>query len=208
MSKRKRGRTTPYTSEELRNLWAVKRSETDRGRVLATAAVIDNSLEVLLRQKFKQDSGVSDKFLNELISHGKSPPLGTFAVKSAMARACGLIDEQTLKALDILRDIRNDAAHMEEAFKLDDERLNGIASTFNEHEAGYFKLWQKRLRTHSRKWRFYLIADMLLMRITAVQKALEGGVKPAEALQFVRVHYMGLRWEDDQFKLPSRRQSG
>lgn len=92
-------------------------SESDRGCVLVGAAHLDRDLEKLLRAMF-QHMGKSNKKDIDYLLIGPLAPLRSFSVRIRMAHALGLITSEARKALEAVREIRNDFAHNEEAEQL------------------------------------------------------------------------------------------
>lgn len=80
-------------------------SETDRGAALVGACIIDDVLEHLIRAFLRP--GNSTKKLFE----GMNAPLSNFSSRIAMAHSLGLIANIEHKALEAIRQIRNDFAH-------------------------------------------------------------------------------------------------
>lgn len=113
-------------------------TESDRGCVICAAALIDDALEGTIRRFLKKLSSVSnavpdkvlnrqpqpasDALLDSLLTRRPQPPLGSFAVRTKMARALGLLDDRIVKALDGMRTMRNDAAHLALPFSFDNPK--------------------------------------------------------------------------------------
>jgi hypothetical protein len=87
-------------------------SESDRGCALIGCAYLDNDLEQVLRSKFRESSQSTKRDLDWLLN-GPIAPLKSFAVRTRMAHALGLIDSAVRKMLDTAREIRNVFAHTE-----------------------------------------------------------------------------------------------
>ena len=79
--------------------------ESDRGCVLVAAAMLDELLADLFRKFLRP--GTAD----ELLKQGS--PLGFFSSRIQMAYAMGIINKEARDDLEIIRRIRNDAAHFE-----------------------------------------------------------------------------------------------
>jgi hypothetical protein len=115
-------------------------SESDRGCVLCAAAIIDDALEGVIRQRLvalsnpsnevldkvlrREPQPVSKAVLDFLLTSRPQPPIGSFAVRTKLARALGLIDDNIMKALDGIRTMRNDAAHLAKPFLFESPRYN------------------------------------------------------------------------------------
>lgn len=95
------------------------RRESDRGCVICSAAYIDDALESAIRSYLKELSNPPKSLLDSLLTRRPQPPIGSFAVRTKMARALGLIDDPQMTAIDGLRPMRNDAAHLGSEFSFD-----------------------------------------------------------------------------------------
>jgi len=80
--------------------------ESDRGVILIIGAMLDELLAELLKNVL--DPAVSDKLLN-----GSNAPLGSFSARAKMAFAIGVIDAQHYKDIEVIRKVRNAAAHFD-----------------------------------------------------------------------------------------------
>jgi DNA-binding MltR family transcriptional regulator len=105
--------------------------ETDRGCALVAADMIGEELDVLLRAKFISESGIHDKDLDTLM-RGVRAPLGDFAARANIAYALGLIEADTWKALDVLRELRNEFAHSHGPKSFTDQQVERIFSSFTQ----------------------------------------------------------------------------
>ena len=86
---------------------AVLRSESDRGCALVAASMLDATLDSLLRCFFLDEKKVVDSLL------GQGRPLATFSSRIDACRAIGLISHDLHSDLNIVRKIRNAAAHFD-----------------------------------------------------------------------------------------------
>jgi DNA-binding MltR family transcriptional regulator len=80
--------------------------ESDRGVILIIGAMLDELLAELLKNVL--DPAVSGKLLN-----GSTAPLGSFSARAKMAFAIGVIDDQDFKDIEVIRKVRNAAAHFD-----------------------------------------------------------------------------------------------
>ncbi len=85
--------------------WNILMGESDRGCVLVGAALVDECLASLLRTAFIDE--VADKLLVG------DRPVSSFSARCHVARAIGLIDAKEYADLDLVRKVRNEAAHFE-----------------------------------------------------------------------------------------------
>ena len=95
-------------------------AETDRGVVLSSASLLETCLGELIGA-FLSDSPESRRLLD-----GPSGGLSTFSARIDAAFALGLIQEDELHDLQIVRRIRNRFAHTWEAGTLDDPELSPL----------------------------------------------------------------------------------
>jgi DNA-binding MltR family transcriptional regulator len=91
--------------------------ESDRGCVLLTTAFLDELLEQLHRTHIKSKASPPDKLIKGLFT--AYAPLSTLSAKIKLARAYGLISHEDYLDLELLRDMRNDAAHTLADFAFD-----------------------------------------------------------------------------------------
>ncbi len=83
--------------------------ESDRGAVLISATRLEEKLEQLHRTHITQKVAEPKKVLEELFR--PYAPLSSFSAKIQLAYAYGLLDADDYADLNIIRKIRNDAAH-------------------------------------------------------------------------------------------------
>ncbi|MEM6812240.1 MAG: hypothetical protein AAF549_07215 [Pseudomonadota bacterium] len=105
----------PHLMDHLR-YFEVLSEESDRGAILITASMLDETLKKLLLARF-----VEGESLNKLLN-GFNAPIGTFSARIKAARAIGVISEEWQRELNILRNIRNEFAHSITT-KLDDQPI-------------------------------------------------------------------------------------
>jgi hypothetical protein len=100
--------------------------ESDRGLVLVAAAIIDNELELLLREFFIWRSGAS-KAESDFFFKGPMPPLRSTALRIRLAFLLGLISPTVKKALTELQNFRSTvAAHSRDQLILTSKHASGI----------------------------------------------------------------------------------
>lgn len=107
--------------DRLRTFLDATNSETDRGRALVAASLIEEMLNELLRG-FLLNNSASKKLIDQ--SNG---PLATFAAKSCASRALGLISHEEFSDIELVRRIRNDFAH-NVMCSFDDEKIRRQAA--------------------------------------------------------------------------------
>lgn len=82
--------------------------ETDRGCALIGGAALDEVLGALLTTFFIDDKDVCKSLL-----HSPGAPNGTFSSRILLCRGIGLISDDLYRDIDIVRHIRNQAAHFD-----------------------------------------------------------------------------------------------
>lgn len=83
--------------------------ESDRGCALVAAAYLENEMTELLKRFFVTQGSKATKALFDF-----NGPVGTFSSKIRLSLALGLIPEEIQSALDLIRNLRNDFAHLHE----------------------------------------------------------------------------------------------
>lgn len=81
------------------------RDESDRGRVLLVASILDEWLSEILKN-YLLDDKISDDLLT-----GFAAPLGTFSSKIKACYSLALINKSELELIEIIRKIRNEFGH-------------------------------------------------------------------------------------------------
>lgn len=82
--------------------------ESDRGSILIGGAMLDEIMRAMLQAYFRGDKQVVGRLLD-----GGSAPLGTFSSRIALCRALNIIPQELYHDLDLVRKLRNEAAHFE-----------------------------------------------------------------------------------------------
>lgn len=108
----------PPVSAAFRRMLKEFSNESDRGAVLVAADIVSNHLEALIRDF--APSVLKGKRVRELLSY--PGPLSTFAARADVAILAGYIDETAHRSIDLLRRLRNEAAHSQEEFRLKGHR--------------------------------------------------------------------------------------
>jgi DNA-binding MltR family transcriptional regulator len=95
-------------------------NESDRGAIILAATSVEDTLEraILGRMPvlFQDETARKRVFENEGI-------VGTFSKKLEIAYALGLIDAETRKQIDLIREIRNCCAHARKPLSMDKDVL-------------------------------------------------------------------------------------
>lgn len=93
-------------------------SESDRGAVLVAAEIINNQLDKLFRETSQKS--VTKTLLDRLLEY--PGPLSTLSAKNDVAYSVGLIRENVHSSINILRHLRNNAAHSQSDFTLESHK--------------------------------------------------------------------------------------
>lgn len=101
--------------------------ESDRGSVLLVAASLDGTLEQLHRMQMEAVASPPNKFLDGLFA--THAPLSTFSARIQLGYGYGLVGREDFLDLELLRKLRNDAAHSpaEFSFKNSETRTRVFA---------------------------------------------------------------------------------
>lgn len=91
--------------ERLRTFLSASNGETDRGRALVAASLIEEMLEEVLRAFLLEGAATKNLF------DSSNAPLSTFSAKASASRALGLISIEEFRDVEFVRKIRNEFAH-------------------------------------------------------------------------------------------------
>jgi DNA-binding MltR family transcriptional regulator len=108
-------------------------NESDRGAVLVAAAVISDTLGVLLQAQFLDQEGILKVAVKPLLRDGTGP-LGTMWARARLAYALGLISPRTFTGIEAVRDLRNTFAHSSAQAVVTDEIVDDLLDLLDEHE--------------------------------------------------------------------------
>lgn len=104
--------------------------ETDRAAVILGVAKLDIALRDLLGKVLKTNTGTTDELFDN------EGPLSTFSAKINLAFRLGLLDEDFVYSLKLIKKIRNDFAHEVHSGKLSgsghQDRIKLLLLKFNE----------------------------------------------------------------------------
>ncbi len=117
----------------LEEIYNVILGESERGSVLLACHIVDEFLFEMI-SKYK-NSNVSGKVFKDTTGYGGA--FGSLSMKSKALFVLGVISDQSFKAIDELRSIRNKAAHSSVSFKLTDhqDRFDNSLNSFGSHVA-------------------------------------------------------------------------
>lgn len=104
MPKRQSPISDPYY-DRLNLFLKFSNNETDRGRALVVASLIEEMLEEILRNFLLENAATKNLF------EAPNAPLSTFSAKSLICRSLSLITKEEFKDIDTIRRIRNEFAH-------------------------------------------------------------------------------------------------
>jgi DNA-binding MltR family transcriptional regulator len=84
------------------------KNESDRAMVVIAGSLLEDTLREMIKTKFIK---IEPQELKELRIFNFDGPVGSFSTKITMAYALGIIEEQTVKELTDIREMRNACAH-------------------------------------------------------------------------------------------------
>ena len=108
--------------------------ESDRGAALTAAAVLDDRLSEILAAFFADVPSAKE------LNTGFNAPLGSLASRAAAAHALGLIQDNELKEITLIRKIRNEFGHSWKGVSFSGGRVADLCNQLpwlgpKEHEA-------------------------------------------------------------------------
>lgn len=115
-----RGLDDPFY-ERLHTFLNATKGETERGRALVAASLIEEMLEEVLRGFFVDDPATKKLF------DDPNAPLSTLSAKASASRALGLISADEFGDIELVRKIRNAFAHSVMC-SFDQEKIKSWAS--------------------------------------------------------------------------------
>ena len=104
MPKRQLPITDPYY-DRLNLFLKSSNNETDRGRTLVVASLIEEMLEEILRNFLLENTATKN------LVESPNAPLSTLSAKALICRSLSLITKKEFKDIDTIRRIRNEFAH-------------------------------------------------------------------------------------------------
>ena len=117
-------------------------NESDRGTVIMTAAMIEDTLVQALERRF---SHLNRKEIDALFDF--NGPMGTFSAKIKGAQAFGIIDRPTRDHIEMIREMRNACAHSQLALTFKDDILrNAVFTMLTDDAAESYKGDDKYIR--------------------------------------------------------------
>ena len=99
------------TTKEIQAVWGEVFDESDRGCVLLCAALLDRSLERLLRLRFRSLSAASDEEIDKALVDHPAATLLSFTARARVAHLIGIFPPAMSDSLRQLARIRNVFAH-------------------------------------------------------------------------------------------------
>ena len=103
---KKRDYIEKYVEQQLSKFRDQFEKESDRAKVILSAAMLETALENLLKAQLAPSASSEDSLLE-----GAYAPISTFSAKIDLAHRLGLISTKFAKDLHLIRRIRNDFAH-------------------------------------------------------------------------------------------------
>lgn len=158
MTKRQLPISDPYY-DRLNLFLTSSNNETDRGRALVVASLIEEMLEEILRNFLLENKETKTLF------EAPNAPLSNFSAKSLLCRSLGLISKTEFKDIDILRRIRNEFAH-HVLCTFEQQKIADLAASLTtgmEHLDHLPK--GNKLRVEDPKSRFGMVSTSLVTRL-------------------------------------------
>lgn len=149
--------------------------ESDRGCVLILTSDIENKLGELIQLWFLRIGAMTKAEQKNVFDY--TGPLGTFSAKISLLKLIGLIDKVIYDDLQLLRKVRNVAAHTSEGFSLSDGKIKKLIQSM--------KISEPRIKTIKR----YTLGDSALEE-TKVDLLNENVTKGFGLVRFDKVNFI------------------
>ncbi|MDN7419533.1 MltR family transcriptional regulator [Burkholderia dolosa] len=143
-------------------------AESDRGCALVAAAYLDDEITKLLRARMVDNKHNTDA----LLAQGR--PIGAFSAKIRVAYAMGLIPDDVLHDINIIRDIRNKFAHLHGPLSFDDPAIKD--------QCGALRIALRSHRKLPPKWRFVHVVTSVYTALSIESRKPRAQVASADPL--------------------------
>jgi hypothetical protein len=122
----------------LRKYYGQLRLESERGSAIVGAALIDDTLEEMLKALMIASDQKDDELFN-----GPYAPLGGLSAKIDLTYRTGLISPKVRASLHLIRKLRNDFAHVSRQIDFETQSVHSrIRELFNLNKELFETLWQ------------------------------------------------------------------
>lgn len=162
------------TVADSKGIWDELKTATDRAAVILAATFVE---EVIFEAIIDSLLIADKKSIEELT--GNNGPLGTFSNKVMFAHALGLIGEEARSDLNIIRKIRNKAAHQMDPFSLSDQQMKDLTGNFTVRYYGIFPFEKKTLPDSPRD-RYIETCEKIAMRLENSEPLFSGSKREPE----------------------------
>jgi len=157
--------------------WVTLLNESDKGSLLLIAGIVDRMLEQILNTAIHANLHNLPQLPNDFeknLFHTNGGALHTFSARINVALAFNLIDHREYKALHVLKDLRNEAAHCYFDYSLSDP---GVAARLEElkwygngvYREAFLKEEGVKERETSDRFQFVLRSYGLFMKLAVAQ---------------------------------------
>lgn len=121
-----------------RQFYEQLRLESERGSAIVGAALIDDALKEMLKALMIASARKDDELFKSSYA-----PLGSFSAKIDVAYRTGLISPKVRKSLHLIRDLRNDFAHVSLQINFETQSVRDrIRELFNLNKDLFETLWE------------------------------------------------------------------
>jgi hypothetical protein len=156
-------------------IWTELQTANDRAAVILAATFVEEAILEAIIDSLKIERADA---LEELI--GNNAPLGTFSNKIMIAHCVGIIGEKARRDSNVIRRIRNIAAHQMEPFSLNENRFRDMTSHFS---VRYYPMvaHQPHELPESPRERYVETCEKIAMRLDNSEPLFSGEKRPPEA---------------------------
>ena len=113
------------SSDRFDQLFSELKHESDRGCILVGTSAVDDALKIALKRRLSTDEHVKKRAVEPMFE--SMGPLSTFSARIKLAYAVGLIPRWIFEDLEIIRKIRNRAAHEHTAHSFDTPHVASLS---------------------------------------------------------------------------------
>ena len=160
---------------QVNRLMELANKQHDRALALTVASFAEECLGRLLRTFFREVKASED------LLEGFNAPLGTFAARTKVCHAMGLLSDIQFKDLELIRKIRNEFAHTWDECSFDDEKIKDWVSSLSPP-----RISGDSPKSHEAKFRSSMFG--ILVEVEVLQSKIEGENK---RLSSIAVHLGG-----------------
>ena len=134
------------------------RKESDRAAAVLAGCYLDEMLGLLLKKFLIQDAKLIEKYI---LGNSPSVAIDSFAKKSRIAYALGLLRKVEYSDIDTVRRIRNEFAHQIHGLSFETQKINDLCFNLKLAQITIDKLFQDMKYTDGARFRYTIAVGIL-----------------------------------------------